>query len=141
MLKTLTRVHHQSFQTLTRDKQLAVQKTTRNLYLPLQVIVTSVNQTLTISMFIICLLQKQLKEYDKAIEKQLGTITHTFTLIKGVGNIYATGIIVKINDVNRFPNQASIARFAYLIWIQHQSSNIEAKDTKLIKLKNRHLQY
>ena len=120
---------------------IAVQKAAKNSYRPPQVIADSVNQALAISMSTIKLLQKQLKDYDKAIEKQLGTITQTLTSIKGIGNVYAAGIIAEIGDVNRFSNQASIAKFAGLTWSQHQSSDFEAEDTKLIHSGNRHLRY
>ena len=68
---------------------IAVQKAAKNSDRPPQVIADSVNQALAISMSTIKLLQKQLKNYDKAIEKQLRTITQTLTSIKGIGNCEA----------------------------------------------------
>ena len=40
-----------------------------------------------------------------------------------------------------FFSLASIAKFAGLTWSQHQSSDFEAEDTKLIHSGNRHLRY
>lgn len=85
------------------------------------VIADSVNQILAISMSTIRLLQGQIKEYDKAIEKQFSTIPNTLTSVKGIGPVYAAGIIAKVGDVNQFPSQASLAKYAGLTWTQHQS--------------------
>ena len=83
---------------------------------------------LAISVSTIRLLQKQVKKYDKAIEKQLQSISQTLTSIKGIGNVYAAGIIAETGDINRFSGQASLAKYAGLVWSQHQSSTFEAED-------------
>ncbi len=106
-----------------------------------QTVAGSVNQILTISLSTIRLLQKQVKEFDKTIEKQLSTIPNTLTSVKGIGLVYAAGIIAEIGDINRFPSQASLAKYAGLAWTQHQSSEFEAEDTRLIKSGNHHLRY
>lgn len=119
----------------------AVQRAAKNSYRPPQVIADSAKQMLAISMSTIRLLQKQVKEYDKAIEKQLQTIPQTLTSIKGIGTVYAAGIIAEICDINRFPGQASLAKYAGLVWSQHQSSTFEAEDKHMIKGGNHHLKY
>lgn len=118
-----------------------LQKAAKNSYRPPTVIADSVNQILAISMSTIRLLQGQVKEYDKAIEKQLSAIPNTLTSVKGIGLVYAAGIIAEIGDIRRFPSQASLAKYAGLAWTQHQSSDFEAKDTRLIKSGNHHLRY
>ena len=118
-----------------------LQKAAKNSYRPPTVIADSVNQILAISMSTIRLLQGQIKEYDKAIEKQLSTIPNTLTSVKGIGLVYAAGIIAEVGDINRFPSQASLAKYAGLAWTQHQSSEFEAEDTRLIKSGNHHLRY
>ena len=119
----------------------AVQKAAKNSYRPPQVIADAVNQALAISMATIRLLRKQLKEYDKAIEKQLAAIPQTLTSVKGIGNVYAAGIIAEIGDINRFSGQAGVAKYAGLVWTRHQSSDFEAEDRSLIRSGNRHLRY
>ena len=57
------------------------------------------------------------------------------------GNIYAAGIIAEIGDINRFPSQASLAKYAGLVWTQHQSSDFEAEDKRMIQGGNHHLKY
>lgn len=106
-----------------------------------QVIADAAKQMLAISMNTLRLLQKQIKEYDKAIEKMLEAFPQTLTSIKGIGNIYAAGIIAEIGDINRFPSQASLAKYAGLVWTQHQSSDFEAEDKRMIQGGNHHLKY
>lgn len=118
-----------------------LQKAAKNSYRPPTVIADSVNQILAISMSTIRLLQGQVKEYDKTIEKQFSTIPNTLTSVKGIGLVYAAGIIAEIGNINRFPSQASLAKYAGLAWTQHQSSEFEAEDTRLIKSGNHHLRY
>ncbi len=65
----------------------AVQRAAKNSYRPPKIIADSVNQLLAISMATIRLMQKQIKEYDKAIEKQLESIPQTLTSVKGIGNV------------------------------------------------------
>ena len=111
----------------------AVQRAAKNSYRPPQVIADAAKQMLAISMNTIRLLQKQIKEYDKAIEKMLEAFLQTLTSIKGIGNIYAAGIIAEIGDINRFPSQAGLAKYAGLVWTQHQSSDFEAEDKRMIQ--------
>ena len=65
----------------------------------------------------------------------------SLTSIPGIGKVYSAGIIAEIGDVNRFPSQASIAKYAGLVWTQHQPGNFEAQHTRLIKSGNRYLRY
>jgi transposase len=101
----------------------------------------SVNQVISISMATIRFMQKQIKEYDRAIEKQLETIPNTLTSIKGIGQVYAAGIIAETGDIKRFSGQAALAKYAGLSWTQNQSGDFEGEDTHLIKTGNRHLRY
>ena len=94
----------------------AVKRAAKNSYRPPQVIANSINQQLAISIATIRLLHKHVKEYDKAIEKQLNAMPQTLTSIKGIGNVYATGIIAEIGDINRFTGQAALAKYAGLVW-------------------------
>lgn len=119
----------------------AVQDAAKRSYRPPKVIADATNQLLAVSMSTIRMYQKIVKEYDKLIEKQLEAIPQTLTSVKGIGNVYAAGIIAEVGDINRFNNQASVAKYAGLTWQQHQSSDFEAEDTPLITSGNRHLRY
>ena len=122
-------------------KAKAIQVAARNSYrLPITVN-NSVNQAMAVSIATMRALEKQIKVLNKAIEQQFEIIHNTLTSIPGIGMVYSAGIIAEIGDVNRFQSQASVAKFAGLVWTQHQSGNFEAQDTRLIKSGNRFLRY
>ncbi|MDE6454568.1 MAG: IS110 family transposase [Dysosmobacter sp.] len=122
-------------------KAKAIQTAAKNSYrLPITVN-NSVNQAMAVSIATMRALEKQIKVLDKAIEQQFEIIPNTLTSIPGIGKVYSAGIIAEIGDVNRFQSQASVAKFAGLVWTQHQSGEFEAQDRKLIKSGNRFLRY
>ena len=101
----------------------------------------SVNQAMDVSIATMRTLEKQIKVLDKAIEQQFEIIPNTLTSVSGIGKVYSAGIIAEIGDIRRFQSQASVAKFAGLVWTQRQSGNFEAQDTRLIKSGNRFLRY
>lgn len=119
----------------------AIQKAARSSYRLPKTVNDSVNQVLSVSINSIRALGSQVKQLDKAIAEQMELIPNTLTSIKGIGPVYSAGIIAEIGDINRFPNQAKLAKYAGLVWTQHQSGNFEAQWTHLIKTGNRFLKY
>ena len=119
----------------------AIQKAARSSYRLPKTVNDSVNQVLSISISSIKALEAQIKEFDKAIAAQMELIPNTLTSIKGIGPVYSAGIIAEIGDINRFPNQAKLAKYAGLAWRQHQSGDFEAQNTRLIRTGNRFLKY
>ena len=101
----------------------------------------SVNQAMAVSIASIRALEKQAKVLDKAIERQFEIIPNTLTSVPGIGKVYSAGIIAEIGDIRRFNSQASVAKYAGLVWTQHQSGDFEAQRTHLIKSGNRYLHY
>ncbi|MBG9793294.1 transposase, partial [Paenibacillus dendritiformis] len=85
----------------------------------------------------------QLKELDKAIERILDGISGSQCLrsIPGIDRVYAAGILAEIGDIERFTDQAALAKYAGLTWRKHQSGSFEAEDTKRIRSGNRFLRY
>ena len=122
-------------------KAKAIQTAARNSYRLPVTVNNSVNQAMAVSIATMQALEKQIKVLDKAIEQQFEIIPNTLTSIPGIGKVYSAGIIAEIGDVNRFQSQASVAKFAGLVWTQHQSGEFEAQDRKLIKSGNRFLRY
>ena len=47
--------------------------------------------------------------------------------IPGIGPVLSAGIMAEIGDINRFQNQAALAKYAGLAWQQHQSGDFEAR--------------
>ena len=122
-------------------KAKAIQTAARNSYRLPVTVNNSANQAMAVSIATMRALEKQIKVLDKAIEQQFEIIHNTLTSIPGIGKFYSAGIIAEIGDIYRFQSQASVAKFAGLVWTQHQSGNFEAEHTRLIKSGNRFLRY
>lgn len=58
-----------------------------------------------------------------------------------IGKVYSAGIIAEIGDSRRFAGQASVTKYAGLVWMQHKSNEFQAEDTRLIKSGNCYLRY
>ena len=101
----------------------------------------SVNQAMSVSLASMRALDAQIKKLDKAIAQQFEIIPNTLTSIPGIGKVYSAGIIAEIGDIRRFDCHASVAKYAGLVWSQHQSGDYEASFTRLIKSGNRFLRY
>ena len=116
----------------------AIQKAARSSYRLPKTVNDSVNQVLSISISSMRAMESQIKAFDKAIAEQMTLIPNTLTSVNGIGPVYSAGIIAEIGDINRFPNQASLAKYAGLVWSQHQSGDFEAQNTRLIHSGNRY---
>ena len=101
----------------------------------------TVNQAMSVSIASMRALKEQVKVLDKAIEQQFEIIPNTLTSIPGIGKVYSAGIIAEIGDIHRFDSQASVAKFAGLVWTQYQSGEFEAEHSRMIKSGNRYLRY
>ena len=122
-------------------KAKAIQAAARNSYRLPVTVNNSVNQAMAVSISMMRALEKEIKTLDKAIEKQFEIIPNTLTSIPGIGKVYSAGIIAELGDINRFASQAAVAKYAGLVWTQHQSGKFEAQHTRLIKSGNRFLRY
>lgn len=115
----------------------AIQKAARSSYRLPKTVNDSVNQVLSISIISIRALEAQIKEFDKAISAQMELLPNVLISISGIGPVYSAGIMAEIGDINRFGNQAQLAKYAGLAWTQHQSGDFEAQNTRLIRSGNR----
>ena len=93
-----------------------VQAAARGFYRLPKTINASVNQAMSVSVSTMRYMDQQIKVLGKAIEDQFEIIPNTLTSIPGIGKVYSAGIIAGIGDINRFHSQASIAKFAGLVW-------------------------
>jgi len=119
----------------------AVKAAVKNSYRPPKVIGDELNQAINICINTIRSMEKTVKEYDKNIERLMAVIPCTLTSIKGIGLVFASGILAEIGDINRFDNQAALAKYAGLVWKEHQSGNFTGETTRLGKTGNRYLRY
>ena len=101
----------------------------------------SVNQVLSISITSIKALEAQIKAFDKAIAVQMELLPNVLVSVPGIGHVFSAGIMAEIGDINRFSNQAQLAKYAGLAWKQHKSGDFEAETTRLISSGNRYLKY
>lgn len=120
-----------------------IQKAARASYRLSKVVEDSIDLVLGTSIQAIRSIQAQLKDLDKAIEKILETIPGSLCLrsVPGIDRVYAAGILAEIGDIERFNDQAAVAKYAGLTWRRSQSGSFEAEDTKRIKSGNRFLRY
>lgn len=119
----------------------AIQKAARSSYRLPKTVNDSVNQVLSISITSMKALESQIKEFDKAIAAQMELLPNVLISIPGIAPVYSAGIMAEIGDINRFANQAQLAKYAGLAWTQHQSGDFEAQNTRLIRSGNRFLKY
>lgn len=119
----------------------AIKKAARSSYRLPKTVNDSINQVLSISISSMKALESQIKAFDKAIAEQMALIPNTLTSVRGIGPVYSAGMIAEIGDINRFPSQAALAKYAGLVWSQHQSGDFEAQNTRMIKSGNRYLKY
>ena len=119
----------------------AIQKAARSSYRLPKTVNDSVNQVLSISITSMKALESQIKEFDKAIAAQMELLPNVLISIPGIGPVYSAGIMAEIGDINRFTNQAALAKYAGLAWNQYQSGDFEAQNTRLIHSGNRFLKY
>ena len=122
-------------------KANAIRSAARDSYRLPVTVNNSVNQAMAVSIASMRALEKQAKVLDKAIEHQFEIIPNTLTSIPGIGKVYSAGIIAELGDIRRFNSQASVAKFAGLVWTQHQSGEFEAEHSRMIKSGNRYLRY
>ena len=119
----------------------AVQAAARVSYRLPKTVNDTVNQAMAVSIASMRALKEQVKVLDKAIEQQFEIIPNTLTSIPGIGKVYSAGIIAEMGDIHRFKSQVSVAKFAGLVWTQHQPGDFQAEHSQMIKSGNRYLRY
>ena len=119
----------------------SIQAAARGSYRLPKTVNDSVNQVLSLSISSMRALDAQIKAFDKVIAEQMELISNPLISIKGIGPVYSAGIIAEIGNINRFKNQAALAKYAGLAWTQNQSGNFKAEHTRLIQSGNRFLKY
>lgn len=120
-----------------------IQQAARASYRLSKVVEDSIDLVLGASIESIRSIQKQLKDLDKAIERILDGIQGAQCLLSvpGIGKVYAAGLLGELGDIERFKDQAAVAKYAGLTWRKHQSGAFEAENTTRIKSGNRFLRY
>lgn len=121
-----------------------IQKAVRASYRLDKVIANSVDTVLSVYAEKIKAFQKMIKGLDKAIEevmKVIGKEEEVLRSIPGIGPVYAAGILAEIGQIDRFDNEAKLAKYAGLSWKEKQSGNYASDNTPLKRTGNAYLRY
>lgn len=118
-----------------------LQKIARSSYRLNKTMQDPVNLSLSVTLSTIQHMESQLKRIDKEIAKLMKGIPQTLTSIKGIGDVFAAGLIAEIGDIKRFKNHHALAKYAGLVWNQHQSGEYESQETSRTRTGNKYLRY
>jgi transposase len=123
---------------------VTLQRAARDSYRLDKVLDEPVTLLLGTTMATIRTLQTQLTAVDKTIAGELLVLPaerRTITSIPGLGPVFTAGLIAEIGAIERFPDDAAIAKYAGLVWNPHESGQFQAEDTALAKTGNAYLRY
>lgn len=128
---------------IDNPKELAklIKKVSRESYRIRPELSKSLNLIMASSMRTIRSHQDNLKNVDKAIADELKGIRQTLTSVKGIGPVYASGIISEIGNIERFKSADALAKYAGLWWPRIQSGDFEGQDRHLKRSGNSYLRY
>ena len=120
-----------------------IQKAVRSSYRLDKVVANSVNAVLSVCAEEIKAFQKMIKDLDKSIEKVVKVTDDEQILrsIPGIGPVYAAGILAEIGQIDRFDNEAKLAKYAGLSWREKQSGSYTSDNTPLKRTGNTYLRY
>lgn len=86
-------------------------------------------------------IKNAIAEIDKAIANEISAFPNTLQSIKGIGPVFAAGIIAEIGDIKRFHSESNLAKFAGFAWPRNQTGEFEGEERRLIKASNKYLKY
>ncbi len=127
------------------SKVSTLQKAVRSSYRLNQTAYEPINIAIASSLNTIKFYQEQLKNIDKAIlNTVLGLDSNVYNIllsIRGIGKVYAAGIMAEIGNIDRFSHNSKLAKYAGLYWKRNQSGEFDSQDKKSSKKSNKYLRY
>ena len=122
-----------------------LQKAARDSYRLDKVLYEPINIAIASSFNVIKALQIEIKEIDKAIEKNIKGINTTeyqsLISIPGIGPVFASGILAEIGSITSFSSNDALAKYAGLTWRIKESGDYSASETNMTKTGNKYLRY
>ena len=121
----------------------AIRKAVRSSYRLGKVMKDSIDAVLAVYYTEIKTNQSLIKDLDKAIARIVEALPEAKILqsIPGIGPVYSAGIIAEIGSIDRFDNEAGLAKYAGLAWRQKQSGSFDSEHTPMTKNGNHYLRY
>jgi transposase len=119
----------------------AVQKAARSSYRLPKALADPVNMELATHLTLIRSIEGQVNALARPIEQLFASLPNTLRSVKGLGPVFAAGILAEIGDIHRFPDHNAVAKYAGLAWSRRQSGQYESEDRHLIRTGNRYLRY
>ena len=107
--------------------------------------VNPINFAIASSLNLIRYYENQIKQLDKAIIKTIDGINinsfNSLLSIRGIGKVYAAGIIAEIGNINYFKSHSKLAKYTGLYWNKNQSGNITKNNKGFSQYSNKYLRY
>lgn len=122
----------------TATKLLEAARKAHRLRAELQKPVTLVLKT---SLETIRALERSIQQIDKAITQTMESFPNTLTSIKGIGPVFAAGIIAEVGYCDHLSNESKLAKLAGLTWLPHDSGDFKSEDNPLNQHGNVYLKY
>ncbi|ATO44637.1 IS110 family transposase [Loigolactobacillus coryniformis subsp. torquens DSM 20004 = KCTC 3535] len=121
----------------------AIKQAVRSSYRLTKVVADSVNEILAVYAEEIRMLNKQIKSIDKTIAQVSSQVKgiQCLTSVPGIGPVYAAGIVAELGQIERFPDESHIAKYAGLAWLPHESGTSVRQKTPHTRKGNQYLRY
>lgn len=121
----------------------ALKRAARDSYRLDKQVMDSVNLVLGMYANEIRMFSQQLKHLDKSIAALCEATPETKPLrsVPGIGPVYAAGIAAEVGQIERFKKEASLAKYAGLIWKRSQSGDTERQATPRTHSGDQYLRY
>lgn len=127
------------------EKVSLLKKAIRSSYRLDQTAYEPINIAIASSLNTIRFYQNQLNILDKTILRTaIGLDSNTYNIllsIRGIGKVYAAGIMAEIGNIDRFQHNSKLAKYSGLYWKRNQSGEYDSTDKKSSKKSNKYLRY
>ena len=113
-----------------------LKKAIRSSYRLDQTAYNGINIAIASSLSSIRFFENELKQIDKAILDTVNGLDsnayNSLLSIRGIGKVYAAGILAEIGSINYFKHNSNLAKYAGLYWNRTQSGKFEKEDRKFL---------
>lgn len=143
----VTKIGELSKNRFADSKEVAklLQKAARDSYRLDKVSSDAVSISMASSFRLIRMYEDEMKLLDKEILRIIDGNQNNYykilTSIKGIGPVYAAGIIAEIDNINFFGTDSKLAAYAGLRWKKNDSGDKHSEHTKQTKTGNTYLRY